>query len=428
MKQRPLGFILTVLIALALACGVFVYQPLWRSITSALSWSLGLDLAGGSFLTYQIDLSQVPSADRDSVVTGLRDVIERRVNLFGVSEPRVYTETAGDASRLVVELAGIRDVNQAIKEIGATPFLDFREVAEVMENGTSTVKFTPTALNGRYIKGAQVNLDTVTREPQVSIEFTGEGATLFEDITAKNIGKPVAIFLDNALIEMPTVQEKISGGKAQITGRFSLADAKALVERFNAGALPAPITLINQQTIDADFGQDSLTRALVAGAVGTLAVILFMILYYRLLGVFASVALLMYIAFSLAIFKLFGVTMTLSGIAGFILSIGMAVDANVLVFERTKEELKKGLTHKAAIEEGFRRAWTSIRDSNISTMITSGVLYSFTSSFVRGFALTLFIGVAVSMFSAITVTRTLLRVFFIKDTVVPKSGTGTEQR
>jgi protein-export membrane protein SecD len=421
MKQRPLGFILTVLIALALACGIFVYQPLWSSITSALSWSLGLDLAGGSFLTYQIDLSLVPSADRDSVVTGLRDVIERRVNLFGVSEPRVYTETAGDTSRLVVELAGIRDVNQAINEIGATPFLDFREVAEVMENGTSTLQFTPTALNGRYIKGAQVNLDTVTREPQVSIEFTGEGATLFEDITAKNIGKPVAIFLDNALIEMPTVQEKISGGKAQITGRFSLADAKALVERFNAGALPAPITLINQQTIDADFGQDSLTRALVAGAVGTLAVILFMILYYRLLGVFASVALLMYIAFALAIFKLFGVTMTLSGIAGFILSIGMAVDANVLVFERTKEELKKGLTHKAAIEEGFRRAWTSIRDSNISTMITSGVLYSFTSSFVRGFALTLFIGVAVSMFSAITVTRTLLRVFFIKDTVKPNT-------
>jgi protein-export SecD/SecF family membrane protein len=419
MKQRPRGFILTALFALALACGIFVYQPLWNSISSALSWSLGLDLAGGSFLTYQIDLSLVPTADRDSVVAGLRDVIERRVNLFGVSEPRVYTETAGETSRLVVELAGIRDVNQAIKEIGATPFLDFREVAEVMENGTSTIQFTPTALNGRYVKNAQVSLDTVTREPQVAIEFTGEGATIFEELTEKNIGKPLAIFLDNELIEMPTVQEKIPGGKAQITGSFSLADARALVERFNAGALPAPIELVNQQTIDADFGQDSLTRALVAGALGTLAIILFMILYYRLLGVFASVALLMYIAFSLAVFKLFGVTMTLSGIAGFILSIGMAVDANVLVFERTKEELRKGLTHRAAIEEGFRRAWTSIRDSNISTMITSAVLYTFTSSFVRGFALTLFIGVAVSMFSAITVTRTLLRVFFTKDTVVP---------
>jgi preprotein translocase subunit SecD len=419
MKQRPLGFILTVLIALAIACGIFVYQPLWNSITSALSWSLGLDLAGGSFLTYQIDLSKVATADRDSVVTGLRDVIERRVNLFGVSEPRVYTESVGETSRLVVELAGIRDVNQAIKEIGATPFLDFREVAEVTQNGTSTVQFTPTALNGRYVQSAQVSLDNVTGKPQVAIEFTGEGAAIFEQLTEKNVGKPLAIFLDNALIEMPTVQEKISGGKAQITGQFTLADARALVERFNAGALPAPITLVNQQTVDAAFGQDSLTRALVAGVVGTLAVILFMILYYRLLGVFASIALLMYIAFSLAIFKLFGVTMTLSGIAGFILSIGMAVDANVLVFERTKEELRRGLSHRAAIEEGFRRAWTSIRDSNISTMITSAVLYSFTSSFVRGFALTLFIGVAVSMFSAVTVTRTLLRVFFIKDTVVP---------
>ncbi len=423
MKKRPLGFVLAVLIALALACGVFVYQPLWERIGSVLPWKLGLDLAGGSFLAYEIDLSEVPVVDRDSVVKGLRDVIERRVNLFGVSEPRVYTETAGDASRLVVELAGIRDVRQAIREIGATPFLDFREVVEIEREGTSTAEFVLTELNGRYVQGAQVTIDSVTGKPQVAIEFTGDGAKIFEDLTAKNIGKPLAIFLDNALIEMPTVQEKISGGKAQITGRFTVDAARQLVERFNAGALPAPITLINQQTIDADFGYDSLARAIAAGVVGTLAVIVFMLLYYRLLGVFASLSLVIYIAFALALFKLFGVTMTLSGIAGFILSIGMAVDANVLVFERTKEELRRGLSRVSAIEEGFKRAWTSIRDSNISTLITSAVLYSFTSSFVRGFALTLFIGVLVSMFSAITVTRTFLRIFLSKEKTAALSGT-----
>ncbi|MEK7512924.1 MAG: protein translocase subunit SecD, partial [Patescibacteria group bacterium] len=342
---------------------------------------------------------------------------------FGVSEPRVYTETAGDASRLVVELAGIRDVRQAIREIGATPFLDFREVVEIEREGTSTAEFVLTELNGRYVQGAQVTIDSVTGKPQVAIEFTGDGAKIFEDLTAKNIGKPLAIFLDNALIEMPTVQEKISGGKAQITGRFTVDAARQLVERFNAGALPAPITLINQQTIDADFGYDSLARAIAAGVVGTLAVIVFMLLYYRLLGVFASLSLVIYIAFALALFKLFGVTMTLSGIAGFILSIGMAVDANVLVFERTKEELRRGLSRVSAIEEGFKRAWTSIRDSNISTLITSAVLYSFTSSFVRGFALTLFIGVLVSMFSAITVTRTFLRIFLSKEKTAALSGT-----
>jgi preprotein translocase subunit SecD len=269
------------------------------------------------------------------------------------------------------------------------------------------------------VKGAQLTFDSVTRKPQINLSFNSEGAQLFEDLTVKNVGKPIAIFLDNELIEAPVVQEKITGGQAQITGRFTLVEAKTLVERFNAGALPAPITLVNQQTIDADFGADSLDKALLAGAVGTLAVMLFMMVYYRLFGVFAAVALLMYVALTAALFKLFGVTMTLSGIAGFILSIGMAVDANILVFERTKEELKRGLAKKTAIEEGFKRAWTSIRDSNISTLITAAVLYSFTSSFVRGFALTLFIGVLVSMLSAITVTRSFLRIFMTKEGVLP---------
>ncbi|MDI6820976.1 MAG: protein translocase subunit SecD [Patescibacteria group bacterium] len=419
-KKRVLVLVLIFLFILSLGAAFFVYDPLWKKVSSFRTWSLGLDLAGGTYLIYDIDLSQVASADRDYVVNGLRDVIEKRVNLFGVSEPRVYTQAAGDSSRLVVELAGIKDVNQAINEIGATPFLDFREVEtneeKANDNTTSTaIKFIPTSLNGRYITRAQVSFDSVTRQPEVQLEFNSEGAKIFEDLTTKNVGKPLAIFLDNELIEMPTVREKIAGGKAQITGKYTLDQARAMVERFNAGALPAPIKLINQQTISADFGENALNRAIFAGAIGTLIIMIFMIIYYRLLGIFAAVALSMYIVLTLTIFKIVPVTMTLAGVAGFILSIGMAVDANILIFARTKEELKKGHTKQVAIEEGFRRAWTSIRDSNISTMITTAVLFLFTSSFVKGFALTLFLGVVISMFSAIIITRTILRVFTKSD-------------
>ncbi|MDP2705632.1 MAG: protein translocase subunit SecD, partial [bacterium] len=341
-------------------------------------------------------------------------VIEKRVNLFGVSEPRIYTEKVGDQNRLVAELAGIKDVDEAIKQIGETPLLDFREVVATASGTEALADFTPTALTGRYVKAARLNLDNVTRQPIVELEFNDEGGKIFADLTEKNVGQPLAIFLDNNLIEMPVVREKITGGKAQISGGFTLETARQLVERFNAGALPAPITLVQQQTIDAELGVNSLSNSLKAGLIGTLAVMLLMIIFYRGLGVFASIALIIYIVLSLGIFKILPVTMSLAGIAGFLLSIGMAVDANILVFERMKEEIKKGLNRRAAMEEGFKRAWTSIRDSNISTLISSFVLYYFTSSFVRGFALTLLLGVLVSMFSAITVTRTLLRVF-VKD-------------
>lgn len=411
-NQKRLVLVLAFLVAISLVAAVFVYEPAWKKISAFQPWRLGLDLAGGSFLTYEIDLNKVSSGDRDSVVRGLRDVIERRVNLFGVSEPKVYAESVGGSERLVVELAGIRDVNTAIREIGETPLLDFREVKE--GEATTTPEFLLTELTGRYVKSAQVGFDSVTNQPQVNIQFNDEGAKLFEEITGRNVGKPLAIFLDDELLELPIVQGKISGGDAQITGSFTIKEARTLVERFNAGALPAPIALINQQTIGPDFGAGALRKAVAAGALGTLVVMVFMLAYYRLFGVFASLALLMYTAITLGFFKVLGVTMTLAGIAGFILSIGMAVDANILVFERTKEELKKGLSRTAAIQEGFKRAWTSIRDSNISTMITALVLYYFTSSFVRGFALTLFIGVVVSMFSAITITRTWLKIF-IKD-------------
>jgi protein-export SecD/SecF family membrane protein len=404
MKKKSIIILISVVL-LSILAGIFVYQPIWQKISSFRPWNLGLDLAGGSYLVYKIDLSQVDPSDQEVVVKGLRDVIEKRVNLFGVSEPRVYTETVANEKRLIVELAGVKEIKEAIQMIGETPLLDFREVKDNT--------FVPTPLNGRYLKTARLDFDSITRQPMVALEFNSEGALIFEKLTEKNIGQPIAIFLDNQLIEMPVVKEKISGGRARITGNFTIDTAKQLVQRFNAGALPAPISLINQQTVNAELGEDSLQRAIKSGVVGTLIIMFFMIVYYRVFGVFASFALLMYIVLSLAIFKIIPITLTLAGIAGFILSIGMAVDANILVFERTKEEIKKGLSKAAAIEEGFRRAWTSIRDSNITTIITSLILYYFTSSFVKGFALTLAIGVLVSMFSAITITRTLLRVFLV---------------
>ena len=382
-------------------------------------WRLGLDLVGGSHLVYEVDMSKVDSKDRDSVLSGLRDVIEKRINLFGVSEPRVTSAQQGDSHRLIVELAGIKDVSEAVKQIGLTPFLDFREVVQKPSQSTSTilkdenVDFVPTQLNGRYVKSAQLDIDQTTGATQVAIQFSDEGGKIFEELTAKNVGKQLAIFLDNNLVSAPTVREKISGGKAVITGNFTLDEAKQMVQRFNAGALPAPINLISQQTIGASLGQDSLKKALYAGFIGTILIIIFLIFYYRKYGVFAAFALFIYIVLTAAIFKLF-VVMSLAGIAGFVLSIGMAVDANVLVFERVKEEMKKGLLEAQAIEEGFKRAWASIRDSNISTIITSVILYEFTSSFVKGFALTLLIGVLMSMFSAITITKTFLRAFVKK--------------
>ena len=426
MPRTKAILLLLLILSVTVIAGFFVY-PKSPWVNKVLPWRLGLDLVGGSQLIYEVDMSGVSSSDRDLVMAGLRDVIERRVNLFGVSEPNIVSSKSGGFYRLLVELAGIKDVSEAIQQIGETPFLFFAEVElpepkdESIElektltpdqvNQEAQPSFKPTELTGRYVKKAQLVFGQVANEPQIFLEFNSEGAELFEEVTGRNVGKPLAIFLDNNLLSAPTVSEKISGGSAQITGRFTIKEAKQLVERFNAGALPAPIKLINQQTIGASLGQDSLQSMIWAGVYGTLAVMLFMLLYYHGLGFFAIIALCIYIVLTLAVFKLFSITMTLAGIAGFILSIGMAVDANVLIFERTKEEIKKGSSRRLAIDAGFERAWTSIRDSNFTTILTSLILFYFTSSFVKGFALTLLFGVLMSMFSAITVTRTLLRAF-----------------
>lgn len=425
--QRYSSLFLAFIILLAVLGAFFVYpkSPIggkWRP------WRLGLDLAGGTELTYSVDLSQVEPQDRESVLAGLRDVIERRVNLFGVSEPEVFIAQGGGRSELHARLAGVKDVDEAIKQIGETPFLEFSEVLVAKaEGGEAGLIFTETGLTGRYITGARLDFDEFGR-PQVALTFNSEGAKIFEDLTRKiaisaetdpdpscterGPGRRLAVFLDNEPITIPCVYEAIGGGNAVITGNFTVDEARKLVQRFNAGALPAPITLTDQFRVSSSLGIDSLRTAIFAGLIGTALIIIFMIGYYRLLGIFASLALLIYIIFTLSVFKLLPLfTLTLAGLAGFILTIGMAVDANILIFERVKEEIKKGLSRSSALREGFRRAWPSIRDSNISTIITAVILYFFTSSFVKGFALTLFIGTLISMFSAITTTRLFLYVF-----------------
>lgn len=377
---------------------------------------LGLDLQGGTHLVYEGDMKDVPADAQADAMSSARDVIERRVNAFGVSEPLV--QVSGN-NRLIVELPGVKDINEAINLIGQTPFLEFREEnpnppsATPDENGEITVNadeiFLPTELSGKQLERASLEFDQATGAPIVSLQFNDEGRRLFGDITQRNLGKRLAIFLDGEIISAPTVQTAITDGKAVITNIGAVQDAKELVTRLNSGALPVPIKLISQQNVGATLGIDSLHKSLQAGIIGFLIVSLFMIIYYRLPGLLAVIALCVYTLISIALFKLLGITLTLAGIAGFILSIGMAVDANILIFERMKEELRKGKNLPQAVEDGFNRAWLSVRDSNTSSLITTFILGYFGTSIIRGFAITLAVGILVSMFTAITLTRTFLK-------------------
>lgn len=601
-----------------------------------LPFRLGLDLQGGTHLIYEANMSAIPAKDRGDALEGARDVIERRVNAFGVAEPVVQTTSSGDSQRIIVELAGVKDVSQAIKMIGETPLLEFKEqnsdaglaqiltdeqkkemndynaaakktanevlkkarakgadfaalakeystdeatksvggdlgfitkngiysdwyddaaklkvggvsgliesdeyfgilkltavqdskevkanhllicwkglqncssdlskedarkkidelkaqatpsnfvdlvkdnsnepgaaesggdlgwfgknvmvkpfedatfamkvgeISDVIETqfgyhliyktNERTVKeyrvsrilidkktasevvppsneWKYTGLTGKQLVRAQVQFDPNTNAPQVGLEFNDEGKKLFGEITSRNVGKPVAIFLDGEAISVPTVQEAITDGKAVISGSFTIPEAKLLAQRLNAGALPVPINLVSQETIGAALGAESVEKSLIAGLIGFLAVVIFMILYYRLPGLLSALALFFYAVLVLALFKLIPVTLTLAGIAGFVLSVGMAVDANVLIFERMKEELRLGKPLGSAIDEGFKRAWPSIRDGNLTTLISCLVLFWFSTSMIKGFALTLSVGVILSMLSALFITRTFL--------------------
>ncbi len=410
MNRRKSALFVVIIVLVTILGGFFVYPNAqgFSWLSQRMPWRLGLDLVGGAHLVYRIDISKIPQADLSSTLSGLRDVIEKRVNLFGVSEPQVTISQTGSDYYLVVELAGVSDISQAINDIGQTPYLDFRTV---QQSASGTPEFYPTNLTGKYLQSAQMDFDQQTGMPYVLLTFNSDGAKIFEDLTGQNVGKEIATFIDGNLMQIATVQEKIPGGQARITSpNFTQQQVRDLVQQFNAGALPAPITLESQQAVGASLGTDSLKKSILAGVIATLVIMLFMMLYYRFFGVLASIALVVYILLSLVIFKVF-VTMSLAGIAGFLLSIGMAVDANILIFERTKEEMKRGLSKTAAIKEGFHRAWPSIRDSNISTMLTTLILFYFTTSFIKGLALTLFLGVVVSMFTAITVTRNLMVIF-----------------
>ena len=505
---------------------------------------LGLDLQGGAHLVYEADTFQVTQEEAESAISGVRDVIERRVNALGVSEPMVQTARVNNNLRIIVELAGVFDINEAIAQIGATPLLEFKTEGPIPEpepiseeeralreefnasqfakaqdtiqrivesggqnfaelaielsedpgsaqnggdlgfmrrdmlvaefgdvlfegltaDGETTIEpaetqfgyhiiqriesqivtdentseevqeirarhilFTTqslegdlpanydqwenTELGGKQLSKAEVLFDQYSGSAQVGLNFDDEGASLFEKMTDDNVGKRIAIFLDGAIISAPTVQQKISGGEAVITGNFAIPEAKELVNRLNSGALPVPINLISQQTVGPTLGAVSVEKSLIAGLIGFALVALFMLLIYRVAGLFAVASLVFYASIVFALFKLIPVTLTLAGIAGFLLSIGMAVDANVLIFERLREELKAGNAFHHAVVTAFDRAWNSIRDSNMSTLITCLILAWFGTSVIKGFAITLGLGILVSMFSAIVITRMWIEIF-----------------
>ncbi len=499
------------------------------------TFRFGLDLLGGTHLVYEADVSKVATRDQNDAVEGVRDVIERRVNAFGVSEPLVQSNFSSGKPRIIVDLAGIKNVADAIKQIGETPILQFKEQSSTptraltadeqkqmdeynatalknaqdvlgqvlkqganfedlafkysedpgsrekkgdldwfregqmvpeFENAVKSLKdneikktlvksefgyhiikrtgmrviqeegksvkeyrashiliktksaadfmsvndyFVDTKLSGRELSRASVQFDPNTNSPEISLEFNAEGKELFKQITQKNVGKPVGIFLDGQPLSLPRVSEPILDGKARITGNFDLLEAKTLAMRLNSGALPVPIKLVSQETVGASLGNASVGKSFHAGLIGFALVALFMIFYYRLAGLMSVVSLTVYIVLSLAIFKFVPVTLTLAGIAGFVISMAMAVDTNVLVFERLKEELNEGKDLDFAVTESFRRAWPSIRDGHATALITSLVLFWFSTSLIRGLALTLSFGVLASLFTAIVVTRIFTR-------------------
>jgi protein-export membrane protein SecD len=468
-KKLILSSVLIVLFALGVSIYSFPqnYNGFIKDLNQKYQWTLpevsskdyklGLDLKGGVHLEYKADLSNIPEKDKAQVMEGLRDTIERRVNIFGVTEPIVQTY---GQDRISVDLPSVGSVEEAIKWIGQTPLLEFYEEKSAEElKKTDEVKkkvqeiidankdanqmdilekikvvdgwelafdlpYKKTELTGRYLKKAVLSTDPTTYAPIIELQFNDEGAKVFESLTDRNVGKTIAIFLDGQSIVdttgdgkidgsdmyAPKVEQKISGGKAVITGQSNVAEAKTLTQRLNQGALPVPLgDPIVQQKIGPTLGSISLDNAGKAAIAGFLAIVLFLIFFYRLPGLIASIALVIYAILLMGSIKLFGATMTLAGIGGLVLSLGMAVDANILIFSRMREELKSGKDVLNSVKDGVRRAWPSIRDGNFTTIIVALILYFFGTSFIKAFSFALILGILISMVSAVLISNVFLQ-------------------
>jgi preprotein translocase subunit SecD len=392
---------------------------------------LGLDLAGGTSLVYKADTSDI-TVDKQGALNSLREVVDKRVNLFGVAEPLVQLERSSAVAgaqedRLIIELPGVTDVKAAVDAIGKTPVLEFKLVRGTYEgteaNASTSIGYVSTGLTGRYVKSAELQFGQANpasaNEPIVVLHFNDEGSKLFEDITRENTGEQLAIFLDGEPISSPVIRETITGGTATISGQFTPTEARELVRNLNFGALPVPITLVSSETVGSTLGDGAYQAGLHASVIGFLLVALFMILWYRLPGLIASIALVIYLLITIALIKFIPITLTASGIAALILSIGMAVDANVLIFERLKEELRRGIGPREAVRLGFSRAWPAIRDGHFTMIISSVILFWMGTSLVQGFALVFGLGVIASLLTAVTITRVFLLV------VVPEQGNST---
>lgn len=390
------------------------------------SMKKGLDLAGGIKIILRADMSKLAPSDRANAVESAKTVIERRVNLLGVAEPSVSTLKSGDEYRILVEIPGIDNVSEAVALIGQTAQLTFKELkpdikwdpAKFLDYESTPVVWQDTPVTGADLKGAEVVVNTsgdlkTGGAPQIKLLFTTQGRQKFSEVAKKNINKPIALFLDqsDSPLSMPVVSPDLAQGLTDdpvITGNFTFDSAKQLSIQIRAGALPVPVQVLQQETVGATLGNDSILRSLYAGIVGLLLVFIFMVFKYGKLGLLAGTSLTIYAAIVLSIFKVLHVVLTLPGVAGFVLSIGMATDANILIFERIKEEILWGKPGNLAIKLGFDRAWNSIRDSNISSLITSFILFKSGDGPVRGFALTLAIGILISLFTSIFVVRTLI--------------------
>jgi len=428
-RRRNVYLLIFILVLFGFALWSIV--PLDKNVFGREGLRLGLDLAGGSYLVYQADLSGIEPGTENEIMDGVKGVIERRINALGITEPVVEIQKYEGEYNIVIQLPGIADIEKAKETVGLFTVLEFRE-QDAAGNWTpaqGTVKGEELTLTSRYFKqNTDVVIDSYGK-PLLIFEWDETGAQLSEQITSRLIGKQLAIYLgdeplrgEDGHIIAPTVRAVIKD-KGQIEG-LSLADATELKYLLNAGRIPVPLgrwvngvfepsVPLFERTVDATLGQDSIDKSIRAAEIGIVMLLLFMLVYYRLPGLVACLSLGVYGVVLLSIFKLVPVTLTLSGVAGFILSLGMAVDANVLIFERVRDELRGGRSLAAAVEAGFNRAWPAIRDSNITTFIACIVLFwlggTLGAFMVRGFALTLFIGVALSMFTAITVTRTVLR-------------------